>query len=192
MMPPVWQTREEANFQAWLAKAPPEEVLEPALPICDPHHHLWDRERKVPGRAGRVATAAELPVGFVNFFGEMSPEYNQRFLFDELLALMLSGHNVVSTVYAQCGRFYSADSADAFAPVGETAVVRGIQGRFESGLYTNEFGSSLRGCAGAFGACDLTLGAEKVEQVLRAHMQALPGFCGIQGETDCRGFRGPS
>jgi L-fuconolactonase len=28
---------------AWLAKAPPEPVLEPELPIVDTHHHLWDR-----------------------------------------------------------------------------------------------------------------------------------------------------
>lgn len=28
--------------EAWLAKTQ-EEILEPDLPICDPHHHLWDR-----------------------------------------------------------------------------------------------------------------------------------------------------
>jgi predicted TIM-barrel fold metal-dependent hydrolase len=28
---------------AWLAKTPPEPVLEPDLPIVDTHHHLWDR-----------------------------------------------------------------------------------------------------------------------------------------------------
>ncbi|RPH77646.1 MAG: amidohydrolase, partial [Candidatus Rokuibacteriota bacterium] len=32
----------------WLALTP-EAPLEPGLPICDPHHHLWDRQ------AGRVA-----------------------------------------------------------------------------------------------------------------------------------------
>jgi predicted TIM-barrel fold metal-dependent hydrolase len=29
--------------EAWLATAPPEPVLEPDLPIVDPHHHLWQR-----------------------------------------------------------------------------------------------------------------------------------------------------
>jgi L-fuconolactonase len=29
----------------WLAQVK-EEILEPELPICDPHHHLWDH----PGR----------------------------------------------------------------------------------------------------------------------------------------------
>jgi L-fuconolactonase len=27
--------------EAWLAKQP-EAIIDPALPICDPHHHLWD------------------------------------------------------------------------------------------------------------------------------------------------------
>ncbi|MBI3369822.1 MAG: hypothetical protein HY021_15630, partial [Burkholderiales bacterium] len=27
----------------WLARQVPEQILEPALPIVDPHHHLWDR-----------------------------------------------------------------------------------------------------------------------------------------------------
>ena len=156
-------------------------MLEPELPICDPHHHLWDREATAMVRGAK--TADELPIGFVNFFGRLSPEFNQRFLFDELLALMTSGHNVVSTVFAQCNRFFSTDCDPAFAPVGETAVVRGIQARFESGLYVNEYGSSLRGCAAGFGSCDLTLGPEKVEEVLRAHMAAMPGFSGIRTGT---------
>ena len=29
--------------EAWLAKNPPEPILEPDLPIIDTHHHLWDR-----------------------------------------------------------------------------------------------------------------------------------------------------
>src|SRR5580700_10963778 len=29
--------------EAWLATAPAEPVLEPDLPIVDPHHHLWQR-----------------------------------------------------------------------------------------------------------------------------------------------------
>ncbi|MGE3644850.1 MAG: amidohydrolase, partial [Beijerinckiaceae bacterium] len=27
----------------WLARAREAEILEPDLPIIDPHHHLWDR-----------------------------------------------------------------------------------------------------------------------------------------------------
>jgi len=31
------------RLDAWLARAAPEPILEPDLPIVDPHHHLWDR-----------------------------------------------------------------------------------------------------------------------------------------------------
>src|SRR4029077_20785662 len=29
--------------ESWLAKAPPEPILQPELPISDTHHHLWER-----------------------------------------------------------------------------------------------------------------------------------------------------
>jgi predicted TIM-barrel fold metal-dependent hydrolase len=32
-----------APDEAWLAKQPPEPILEPDLPIIDTHHHLWER-----------------------------------------------------------------------------------------------------------------------------------------------------
>jgi predicted TIM-barrel fold metal-dependent hydrolase len=35
--------RPEGDNSAWLAQQP-EEILDPGLPICDPHHHLWDFE----------------------------------------------------------------------------------------------------------------------------------------------------
>jgi hypothetical protein len=41
---------------AWVAKLS-EEALEPALPIVDPHHHLWQRAEKTAlfsGTAARV------------------------------------------------------------------------------------------------------------------------------------------
>src|SRR5215831_6277145 len=32
-----------APDEAWLAKAPSEEILDPDLPVIDTHHHLWQR-----------------------------------------------------------------------------------------------------------------------------------------------------
>ena len=57
----------------WLAQTV-EDALEPGLPICDPHHHLWDQV------AGRVAA---------------------RYLIDEIAEDVNAGHNIVSTV--PCG-----------------------------------------------------------------------------------------
>jgi len=36
---------ENADIEGWMGKETPEEVLEPNLPIIDPHHHLWDLRR---------------------------------------------------------------------------------------------------------------------------------------------------
>src|SRR5260370_149298 len=33
--------RNNVDLAAWLAKPPPEQSLEPELPVIDPHHHLW-------------------------------------------------------------------------------------------------------------------------------------------------------
>jgi predicted TIM-barrel fold metal-dependent hydrolase len=40
---PTRYGRISAPRDAWLAKAPPEPILEPELPIIDTHHHLWER-----------------------------------------------------------------------------------------------------------------------------------------------------
>ena len=40
--PAAGSTQSSAAMQTWLALTR-EEPLEPALPIIDPHHHLWER-----------------------------------------------------------------------------------------------------------------------------------------------------
>ena len=91
----------------WLAQAV-ETPLEPELPICDPHHHLWDRQ------PARVAP---------------------RYLLDEILADIGGGHHVVSTVFIECGAMYRPDGPDALRPVGETEFVNGIAAMSASGVY---------------------------------------------------------
>ena len=127
---------------AWLAQVT-EEVVEPDLPICDPHHHLWDY-----------------------------PE--SRYLLDELLADVGSGHNVTSTVFMECGSMYRADGPEALKPVGETEFVNGIAAMSASGGY-----GDARACAAIVGYADLTLGPA-VGDVLDAHAAASPRFRGIR------------
>jgi L-fuconolactonase len=43
MARPTQFGRISAPDEAWLAKRPPEPILEPELPIVDTHHHLWER-----------------------------------------------------------------------------------------------------------------------------------------------------
>ena len=100
---------------------------------------------------------------------------NHRYLLDELLADLYTGHNVVATVFAECHSMYRADGPGAFRPVGETEFVAGIAAMSASGLY-----GSTRVAAGIVGFADLTLG-DRAQEVLEAHMQASGGrFRGIR------------
>ena len=127
---------------AWLAQVQ-EDILEPELPICDPHHHLWDHAQS-------------------------------RYLLDELLADVDSGHNVVSTVFMECAAMYRAGGPDALRPLGETEFVNGIAAMSASGGY-----GEGRMCAAIVGFVDLTLGAAAGD-ALDAHMAASGRFRGIR------------
>lgn len=96
-----------ATNDAWLAQIE-EEVLDPALPIIDTHHHLWDQ------RKGRV---------------------DRRYLMDELQRDLRTGHNIVATVFIECSAMYRADGLAAFRPVGEVEFVNGVAAMAASGLY---------------------------------------------------------
>ena len=121
--------------EAWLAKQPPEPILDPDLPIIDPHHHLWDRP-------------------------------NHRYLLDDFLADVRTGHNIVATVFEECNSMYRADGPEELRSVGETEFVAGIAAMSASGLY-----GPTRVAAGIVGFADLTLG-DRVEPVLEALIRA--------------------
>lgn len=141
-----------------------EAILDPELPIIDPHHHLWDRP---------AALLAALPApkhGFEHVI-RMSP----RYLLDELLADMTRGHNVVGTVYMECGSFYRASGPAHLRPVGETEAVNGFAAISASNLY-----GEVRACAGIVGTADLKRG-EAAREVLEAHIAAGGGrFRGVR------------
>ncbi|MCZ6837718.1 MAG: amidohydrolase family protein [Alphaproteobacteria bacterium] len=135
------------NNAAWLALTE-EEALEPDLPICDPHHHLWEfREDQV----------------------------EPRYLLDDVLADTNSGHNIVSTVFIECGAMYKSEGPEALRPVGETEFVNGIAAMSASGRY-----GATRIAAGIVGHANLLLG-DDVVPVLEAQIAAGGGrFRGIR------------
>lgn len=92
----------------WLALTQ-EPTLEPTLPICDPHHHFWDRR------------PASIPY--------------QRYLLHELNDDIYSGHNVISTVFLEARSMYSEDATDALRSVGEVEFVQGLAAASASGVY---------------------------------------------------------
>ena len=144
-----------AELIQWLAEERPEQVLEPNLPIVDPHHHLWDLR---------------------TYDDEILKEFQHKVYLCEEIAedIKLSGHNVTQTVFAQCGAFYRAAGEEALKCVGETEFVNGIAAMSRSGRY-----GSTEVCAGIFGYADLRAGKD-VERVLHAHMEASSNFRGIR------------
>jgi len=127
----------------WLAQLT-EAVLEPDLPIVDPHHHLW----------------------------KARPD---AYLLDDLVADIRTGHNVLATVFIQCGQEYRQDGPPEMAPVGETEFVAAIAAEGETGRY-----GPIRAAAGIVGHADCRLG-DRIDAVLEAHIQAGGGrFKGIR------------
>ncbi len=73
--------------------APLEDVLDPELPIVDPHHHLWPTGYRIP--------------------------YDSAALHADLGR----GHNVEATVFVECMTSFRPDGDEALRPVGETEFV---------------------------------------------------------------------
>jgi predicted TIM-barrel fold metal-dependent hydrolase len=141
-----------------------EVVLDPELPIIDPHHHLWDR------RAAMTADPQPPRHGF-----ERMLRLVPRYLFEDLLADLNAGHNVRGTVYMECGAMYRSAGQALMRPVGETEFVNGVAAMSASGIY-----GDVRACAGIVGHADLRLGSA-VAEVLAAHIAAGGGrFRGIR------------
>ncbi len=144
----------------------PEAILEPDLPIIDPHHHLWDRRP--------VMHLIPPPVHGFDHISYRKGHY----LLDQLLEDTGSGHNIVATVYLECRSMYRADGPADMKPVGETEFVNGQAAMAASGLY----GKTLA-CAGIVSTAELLAGAD-VGRVLDAHMAAAGArFKGIRRST---------
>ena len=143
------------NLLQWLAKEIPEEIIEPSLPIVDPHHHLWDLR---------------------TYDDEILRAFQHKvYLCEEITdEIRFSGHNVVQTVFAQCDAFYRASGEEALKCVGETEFVNGISAMSRSGRY-----GYPEVCAGIFSYADLRAGKD-VERVLSAHLAASNNFRGIR------------
>jgi L-fuconolactonase len=96
--------RSLTELDHWTALRP-EPVLEPELPIIDPHHHVWDSDER------------------------------GRYLTHELAADVNTGHNILATVFIEAGAMYRADGPEAMKPVGEVEFVNGIAAMSASGGY---------------------------------------------------------
>ncbi len=118
----------------------------------------------------------ELPIIDTHHHLWSRPGY--RYLVENFAADIGSGHNVVSTVFADCTAMYRAYGPLPLRPVGETEFVVGQSAQSNSGLH-----GPTRIAAAMFGYADLTLGAP-VRDVLEAHVQAGNGrFKGVRFQS---------
>ncbi len=130
--------RPEPSSQEWLDSVV-EDVVDPAAPIIDPHHHLWP-------------AGGALPYGLADLEADLG-----------------SGHNVVDTVFVECGAAYDRNADDSFAPVGETTFVTGEAERSDRSVM-----------GGIVAHADLRDGSN-LDAVLDAHDEAGRGrFRGIR------------
>lgn len=130
----------------WLAKLE-EPILEPDIPIVDPHHHLWLRS-------------------------------GYTYLMPELAADLASGHNIVSTVFAECHSMYRQGGPESEKSLGETEFVTGQAAMSASGGFDLEYS-----CAAMFGNVDMILVAS-IEPLVEKHIAASGGrFRGVRYST---------
>jgi L-fuconolactonase len=143
-----------ATHQAWIDQIQ-EDVIDPDLPICDPHHHLW------------------LDTGHTGW----------PYTLDDLLADTASvgsgarSHNVVKTVFLECHAQYRGDGPEHLRPVGETEFVIDLAEQSAARRLATGTGAEI---AAIMGHADLGLGTA-VEEVLVAHAEAGRGrFRGVR------------
>ena len=146
---------DDCYLEEWLAQEDPEKVLDPELPIVDPHHHLWDL-RKIILQPHR--------------------DFLQKVYLTEEFAneIQRSGHNITHTVFAQCAAFYRKEGPEELRAVGEVEFANGVAAMSASGLY-----GDTQICAGIFSYADLSLG-KTVRSVLESLQKASPNFRGIR------------
>ena len=114
-----------------------EDTLDPTLPICDPHHHVW------------VERTGVIP---------------EHYLLEDYLVDIDSGHNVVSTIFIECGTMFNRDGPTALRPVGETQCVNDLAEKSATGRY-----GKTKVAAGIVGTAYLSDG-DSVAAVLDAQL----------------------
>lgn len=132
-----------SDLSDWLSLVD-EEIVEPERPIIDPHHHLWRNHRSL----------------------NRSIDYD----LNDLWADTESGHNIIATVFVECGADYRSSGPESLRPVGETDYVKSAADL--SILGASEGRPPIKGIVSHV---DLRLGAA-VEEVISAQIDAGEGL----------------
>lgn len=114
--------------------------------------NAWVRKREEP------ALEPELPI--IDPHHHLWVDARRRYLLDDLLKDLDSGHNIVATVFIEASAAYRGDGPEEERPIGEVEFVNGVAAMSASGAY-----GKIRACAGIVGHADLRLG-DRVRPVL--------------------------
>jgi L-fuconolactonase len=136
----------ETQNLAWI-KLTPEDALEPELPICDCHHHLWDYPDSLPEN-------------------QLRHKWVRHYMLTDMLQDIGKGHNVRETVVVESRTMYRNYGPKEYRSIGQTEFAQGIAAQAATGLY----GHTLV-AAGIVGYVDLALG-DAVAPLLEAHLIA--------------------
>jgi predicted TIM-barrel fold metal-dependent hydrolase len=121
-----------------------EDIIDPDRPIVDPHHHLW-RKRGT-----------------------------SEYLLEDLWADTGSGHNILKTVFMECGAEYREDGPPELRSLGEVEFVTDLAQRSAAG------GPGKAEIAALVSHIDLTR-ADQVEDVVAQHVETSGGlFRGVR------------
>jgi L-fuconolactonase len=154
-----------------VSSAASEPIIDAELAIVDPHHHLWLRPAPLIASLERdqgLMTRALMPAF----------RRHARYLLDEFLEDLRSGHNVRATVYVEVHSMYRQNGPEAMRSVGEVEFANGVAAMADSGAF-----GEIAVCAGIVGSVDLRLG-DAAKDVMLAHMQAGGGrYRGIRTQA---------
>lgn len=151
-------------------------IIDPALPIVDAHHHLWFLTESALTQLERTNTVLARGLAPI-------AQRRSRYLFDELLTDLRSGHNIRATVFVDAFAMYRTTGPEAMRSAGEVEFASGVAAMAESGTFGH-----IKACAAIVGNVDLRLG-DAVEEVLTAHIQLGGGRyrgvrCGVMTAYD--------
>lgn len=141
------------------------------------HGSTQERERRARWRAQLQETVLEPELPIVDAHHHLWNRPDDRYFLEDFLADAQTGHNIVASVFVECGQMYRKGVEPLMAPLGEVEFVNGIAAMAASG----SFGSTLV-AAGIVGTADLTVGPD-VARILDAQIQASSRYRGIRLTT---------
>jgi len=136
-----------------------------------------ERERRAQWRAKLREDIIEPELAIIDAHHHLWNRPDDRYFIEDFLADAQTGHNIVATVFVECGQMYRQGVEPLLAPIGEVEFVNGIAAMSASGSF-----GTIRVAAGIVGTADLSVGAD-VARILDMQIQASSRYRGIRLTT---------